>query len=316
MPRSPTNYTLPPGSTPVVPDTVILSAIEQAFRQDVEQTFNTPQPIEYGGTNATTAAGARTNLGIVDASVQAFADCRLVLDGANLRLNRFSGRLLTIASTQQQIPAAGVALSVTGLSANTLYDIYAYMNGSTMTLEASTTGFMIDSTTGIAVKSGDPSRTYVGMARTVTGPAWADTASRRLVSSYYNRRTTRVEGAFTTTRTTSSTSFVELNSEIRFEFLSWGDNDISFGANGSCYTNPGGGSQFSRITLDGAVDWVAQQLQTTALDYTIPVTMTGSAGPSRGYHYATLSGRVSTGTGNWTGSTADSRTLIFATVQV
>lgn len=71
MPRSPTNYTLPPGSTPVVPDTVIQSAIEQAFREDVAQTFNTPQPIEYGGTNATTAAGARTNLGVASQAVAA-----------------------------------------------------------------------------------------------------------------------------------------------------------------------------------------------------------------------------------------------------
>lgn len=64
MPRSPSTYSLPPGTTPQVPNTVISSSMFTAFADDVAQTFNTVQPIGYGGTNATNAADARTNLGI------------------------------------------------------------------------------------------------------------------------------------------------------------------------------------------------------------------------------------------------------------
>lgn len=64
MPRSPVVFSLPPGTVPQVPDSVISSAMFNAAMSDIEQTFNTPQPIQYGGTNATTAAVARTNLGL------------------------------------------------------------------------------------------------------------------------------------------------------------------------------------------------------------------------------------------------------------
>lgn len=64
MPRSPTIYTLPPGTTPQVPDTPISSTMFNAAMNDIEQTFNTAQPVAYGGTGAGTAAGARTNLDV------------------------------------------------------------------------------------------------------------------------------------------------------------------------------------------------------------------------------------------------------------
>lgn len=67
MARSPTVYVLPPNTVPKVPLEVISSATWNAAMNDIAQTFNTPQPIEYGGTNATNAADARTNLGIAGA---------------------------------------------------------------------------------------------------------------------------------------------------------------------------------------------------------------------------------------------------------
>lgn len=58
MPRSPTVFTLPPGTTPQVPNTVISSAVWNAALDDVAQTFNTVQPLVYGGTGAATAGAA------------------------------------------------------------------------------------------------------------------------------------------------------------------------------------------------------------------------------------------------------------------
>lgn len=62
MPRGPTLYSLPPGTTPQIPGETIPSAIFNAFADDVANTFNTVQPISYGGTGAATAVGAADNL--------------------------------------------------------------------------------------------------------------------------------------------------------------------------------------------------------------------------------------------------------------
>lgn len=62
MPRGPTIYNLPPGTTPQNSGDPIPSAMFNAFADDVANTFNTVQPIEYGGTNAATAVGAIDNL--------------------------------------------------------------------------------------------------------------------------------------------------------------------------------------------------------------------------------------------------------------
>lgn len=57
MPRSPTVYSLPPGTTPQIPNTVIPSAMFNAAMDDIASTFNTAQPVAYGGTGATTVIG-------------------------------------------------------------------------------------------------------------------------------------------------------------------------------------------------------------------------------------------------------------------
>jgi len=66
MPRSGVNgtFTLPGAQATQQPNTTIPSAVNNQGWLDVQQTFNTPQPIAYGGTNATNAADARTNLGL------------------------------------------------------------------------------------------------------------------------------------------------------------------------------------------------------------------------------------------------------------
>lgn len=248
-------------------------------------------------------------------NTEGLGQCRLTLSGGNLLLSRFNGSRLTINGIGENIPSAGITLAATGLTPSTLYYIYAYMNSGTMALEASTTVPVADTATGIQIKTGDATRSLVGMARPVTGPAWADTTAQRFVLSYYNRVRKRAEGSFTASRSTTSTTFVEINTEIRFEFLAWGDTDLSFGANGTAYTNPGAGTIYTRIALDGTTNWVAQQGQATATDYLIPVTATGSATPTVGYHYATLIGRVTSGTANWVGTPQEAKNLIYGLIE-
>lgn len=68
MPRSPSTYSLPPGTTPQQPNTVISSSMFNAFADDVAQTFNTVQPIVYGGTGSNDLKLTDTDFGIKDNS--------------------------------------------------------------------------------------------------------------------------------------------------------------------------------------------------------------------------------------------------------
>lgn len=267
--------------------------------------FYTPQTLD-----ASQQAAARKNIGAALTTGQ----CRLTLSGGNLVLSRHNGIFIPIGGVAETIPSGGVSLAATGLTPATLYYIYAYMNTGTMTLEASATAPTADATTGIQVKTGDSTHTLVGMARPVTGPAWVDSAKQRFVLSYYNRTKKRGESSFTATRSTSSDSFVEINTEIRVEFLAWGDTSLWFSTGGAMATNPGSGQQASRLALDGTVDWFAQCSQQTALNYIIPLSMSGTIQPTLGYHYATLLGGVTTGTGLWL-ATGGAACFIFASIE-
>jgi hypothetical protein len=68
MPRSPTVLTPPPGTLPFVPNTTIESGKANAVWLDLYQDGNTPRPIVYGGTGASNAADALSNLGGVGQS--------------------------------------------------------------------------------------------------------------------------------------------------------------------------------------------------------------------------------------------------------
>lgn len=109
MPRSPTVATQPPGTTPQVPNTVISSAVWNAAMDDIYQIFNTPQPIEYGGTNATTAAGARTNLEAVSYASQTLTAAEQVQARANISVRREFISFQTVSAVS--------AIDFTGLSA-------------------------------------------------------------------------------------------------------------------------------------------------------------------------------------------------------
>ena len=90
MPRGPVVYTLPPGTTPQLPNTVIPSATFNAAMDDIATTFNTAQPIAYGGTGATTAITAW------DALASQGTD---VLSAGTINLTAATGPLIDITGT-------------------------------------------------------------------------------------------------------------------------------------------------------------------------------------------------------------------------
>lgn len=229
----------------------------------------------------------------------AHGQCRLSKSSTNLLLSRFNGKNLIINGVQETIPSAGVTLAATLLAANTTYYIYAYMNSGTMTLEPSTTGHATDSTTGVEIKSGDATRTLVGMARTDAGMAWIDTDANRLVASWFNRKPVRGAATFTANRSTTNTGAAsEINSEIRNNFLCWGDT-VQASCSGNKNNNTSGSATVTIINLDGTTGLSSQTMQAPANSYQTNAGSTVYHTPSEGFHYHTIFGRVDGNTGAW-----------------
>lgn len=191
------------------------------------------------------------------------------------------------------------------LSATTLYYVYLWYNGGTPALDFSATGHATDTTTGIEIKSGDATRVLVGMLYTQSGPTVADSGANRLVASWHNRQNKFCLNAFTTNRTTTSTSYVEINSEIRCQFVTWGDAS-NFSYTGTTTNTTSAQSANTQITTDGISNIVAGPVGNgnASGNVNVPTTLCSPAALSEGFHYATIAGEVSGNTGTWTsGST-------------
>lgn len=162
--------------------------------------------------------------------------CELSLDGSDLLLSPLNGNKIIINGAMETIPSAGVSLSISTESASTLYYIYAYMNSGTMTLESSTTGHSVDATTGVEIKTGDSTRTLVGMAYTNATPAWQDDANHRYVRSWFNDKGIFGSASAATSVTTTSTTPYLANSEPRVHYISWDGEKVRFRARGGIST--------------------------------------------------------------------------------
>ena len=239
--------------------------------------------------------------------------CRLTKSGANLLLSPYNGNGIVINGVGYSIPSAGVTLTPPATS-NTSYYIYAYMVSTTITLEASATAYAVSSTAGNVgnyIKSGDDSRTLVGMARTVSS-AWVDTSSQRFVLSWFNRNNINGLGTFSADRTTSSVTYVELNSEIRIEFLTWSSENVFVSVNGNnSGTNIGIGSG---IGFNGtAVDTTFENASNAGnVQVFVPIGISGyKSGLTEGYNYVTLLGKVNGGTATWYGTSSTPATKVY-----
>lgn len=176
---------------------------------------------------------ARNNIGAYD-----HVECGLFeyVSATSCRFRAKRGNKIKIGGVIYDIaanPATGVTISNGGLSANTLYFCYAYISGGVPTLEFSATGHAMDvsgtNNTGVEIKSGDASRTLVGMIRTNGSSQFVDSATQKFVASWFNRRPRGMNKLMGTYSTTSG-SFVEYGAGAeRLEFLTWGDTDVRLG---------------------------------------------------------------------------------------
>lgn len=240
------------------------------------------------------------------------AQCRLSISGGNVKLSPYNGNLLNINGAAKVVPSAGVTLSASGAANSTLYYIYAYMVSTTMTLERSTTGYEINSTTGMPQKTGDATRRLVGMARTNGSAAW------ELVRSFFSDPGVVVRSNFTAERSSAGvTSYTEINSEIRCGFLAWADEIIDVTSAGTIRIDAASGRDFFHaIGIDGTVqDAFTQGDGSGSANITASLSISVS-GLSEGYHYATIMGKgeLADFNGHYAGgATAGERTTLQVT---
>lgn len=269
--------------------------------------------IEWDTDEDNIVVGNGSGQSIIYSGLPIYGQARFTYSSASVCVLRpYQGRYVTFPSgLRAPIPSAGISTTVNNcylngvsgqsLSASTRYYAYLWNQGSVAVpnyvIDWSTTGHTTDTNTGIEIKSGDATRVLVGMAYPTAGPAFQDSATARLVASWFNRRPTMLSNRFTTDRSTSATGYTEINSEIRCEFVSWGDAlGVAYAGNAS--SNAGSISIFGGPSLDGAsVGFPATKAYATTVGQTM-----GTAGvltPSEGYHYVTYMGAVSSGTGVW-----------------
>ena len=171
-----------------------------------------------------------------------------------LSFKPYNGDRIKIAGTIYAIPSAGIAgLTNGGLSVSTLYYVYAYNNAGTITGEFSTTSHAVSTTAGnvgTEIKSGDNTRTLIGMVRTDNSSQFNDAAASRLVLSWFNRRDISLAGAHTNGITTTSSSFVEATSNARVNFLTWGEEYVTGGVLGTAANSTVSNTILAQLVID------------------------------------------------------------------
>jgi hypothetical protein len=128
------------------------------------------------------------------------------------------------------IPDAGITVACTGLSATTLYYLYVYDNGGTLTLDLSTTAPTTQN--GINVKTGDTSRLMIARCRT-NGAGDVVThnedAAWQLVTNEFNKRLIHLyvrEATNTWTYASTTFRYARGSSSNAILFISDGKNAI------------------------------------------------------------------------------------------
>lgn len=289
--------------------------------------------VGVGVLTATDAAAARTALGVDPVIPQAG---RLTyVSSTAIKFAPCNGDQIKIGGVIYPIPAAGIAgvantsvyvngTSGQNLAASTTYYVYAFVNSGAVTADFRTdgNGHLPSDTAGnvgveVRVSSGttkDDSRTLIGMVRTNSSSQFADSASQRFVLSWFNRRSRAGSAAFTANRTTTSTTYVELNSEIRNNFLIWADEAIQVSVAGAGDNSTANRVLTTSVGFDGTTAedaYNTEQAYANGGQSSVGLTLNKS-GLSEGYHYATVLGSTtSPGTATWYGgSTAGERTTL------
>jgi hypothetical protein len=228
-----------------------------------------------------------------------------------LVLAPYGGAYVRIAGKTYALPAAGLAIAntnvmVSGVAAQNLVASTAYLvfladDGAGHAVPdfwPVATGHMTDTTAGnIGVEvrlngaAPDPTRTLIGLVATDAGAHFSDF----MTLSWFNRRQKVQRTNFSTSRSTTSGTVIEINSEIRNSFLAWAGEATDFRLNGEVQEN--GASIGTGVIVGVAFDGIV--LEPSAAITPVPGTSIGisdlKTGLAEGLHYATVVGGATSG---------------------
>jgi hypothetical protein len=188
---------------------------------------------------------------VVSSNILGDGQCRLsVLNTTTLKLSPFAGSSLIINGVYQALPTAGITLQLTGPNPTTQYFIYAYMNGSTMTLEGSTTGYTLDAF-GRANKTGDTTRRLIGWAYTNSASQFQNDPTWRGLSNFFNRQSILIDGGVNTSQTLpyNTTTPVTAPIDPTIPFYVWASDRVEIFAHATTTTSAS--SVYASVYLDG-----------------------------------------------------------------
>lgn len=211
--------------------------------------------IPQGTNQAVYGDGTNLNPIGVTASQAAGGQCRLsVATASSLRLSPYNGSTIIINGAPRQIPAAGVTVTNSGVTASALRYVYAFMSGSTMALEVVATGHSTG-TDGIEIKTGDPSRSLVGMVYTNASSQFVDSVTQRHCLNWFNRRTLNCYLFNVSSFNFTSSVGAEISTTLRASFLSWSDEATTAAITGYAAISTGNIANI-QVSIDGSVSLV------------------------------------------------------------
>ena len=212
-----------------------------------------------------------------------------------------------LTATLTSMYVGGTASS--SVSASTLYYIYLWNTSGTWVLDAETTGHATDSSTGIEIKSGDNTKTLVGMIHSdaskhvMTGGETNVPGDTNTVATWDNRIPTTTYCGFTASRQIHSATLIEINSENRCLFMSWGD-AAQFSS--QLVTHAGGATLVeTEITFDGTsssistLEVFSDDSQGGGYGFNVLAVAPGVFTPAEGYHYTETLGMSGTQTATY-----------------
>jgi hypothetical protein len=297
----------------------------------------TPSSGDNDNSVATTAFVTAAVAAIAGQGVFPRAGLLTFVSASQLKFAPYYGNRIKINGNFYVIPAAGIAglgnssVFINGgaganLAANTTYWIFAFVNAGVVTADFRSSATHTPSTTagneGTEILTGDDTRSLIGMCRTGVGTPgvfqWAPQASPAIlgVLNWFNRRPLGAVAAFTVNRSVASGTMAEINSEIRVNFLSWGD-AVQVNYNGVVSNDTASGSIQNNVVADGVtyLDLV-QNFAISVAGYGSQLAASGVwIAPTEGYHYVSLWGSSAPGqTGTWYGNTFPPSATKFRTV--
>lgn len=221
-----------------------------------------------------------------------------------------NGSWIKINGLLYEIPSAGIAggantsVFVNGsggsnLASSTLYYVYAFNNSGTVTFDFSTTTHARSTTAGnvgTEIKSGDDTRTFLGLIYTNSSSQFADTGQTRHVASWFNPEKKLATLTYGSSRTLAGSPWTEYNSSDRISWVTIASRPVDIQI--QCTTSLDAVAiLYIGVGIDGtAIRPIRLYAKETSANAEMNMSASNHYEASEGYHYSTIIGGVGSGT--------------------